>query len=192
MREGSVWSRRTSDCSACARPSRMNPGSLEGRFIAERIVQSRRDETCFEGSLRVFGLPCSFCPPLTLRKASVTDIQTVCGSCSGDRLRLELCCLVSDAHGRHAEGSASIEVDVCGGLCRGAVRRAAEVSITQAQFCPSGFFDVRLGICIYAIVTRCELIAGRESCENRCEELPLYPQPPGLPPKRACREHFFR
>lgn len=192
MRERSVWSRGISDCSACRRAPQLSLGSLEGRFIAERIVQSRRDDTCFKGALRVAGLPCSLCPPLTLRKVSVTDIQTVCGGCNGERLRLELCCLVSDARGCRAEGSTSIEVDVRSGLGRGAVRRAAEIGIVHAQSCPPGCFEVHLSICIYAIVTRCELISGKDVCENRCGELPLYPQPPRLQSRTVCREHFFR
>lgn len=184
MKERSVCCGRSLS-SLCKNQSRTC--SLEGRYIVERIIGGRRDDACFEGTLCIEGLPCSFCTPHALCRASVCDIRTVSRGCGCEKLRLLLCCLVSDAHGCRAEGTACIEIDVP--ACTGTVRRGAQVGIAYAQSCQPGCFETKLNVSVQTIVTQCELIGGREPCEPCCMP-PLYPQPAKRIYRGGQCEHF--
>ena len=176
-----------------------HPGGCcpEGGYIVERIVCSDRAETCFEGLLQIEELPDCLCPPLCLRGIDVMQVDTVCGGmdacCTGrmqgmQRLRLTLCCYVTDSRGCRAEGVACIEIQTPGrrrNACGVNVRRGAEAFIRGARFCPPCAFDVCLNICVSTVVSRCEMTGPRLPCPPPCPDLPLYPQP--IAPPYRCR-----
>lgn len=165
-----------------------------GGYIVEKIVGNQGEKLCFEGRLEISGLPCGLCPPLCLTGVEVWDIRAVCGSCQpGARLQLTVCCFVCDARGCRAQGMAKLEVSSCLSPegCGGTLRRGAQIAVLSAAFCPPCAFDVCLEICLQTVVSRCELLSGREkSCCSPCPPMPpLYPPPCRPAPKRPCG-HF--
>lgn len=180
----------------------------EGGYIVERIVGSDREDACFSGLLPIKGLPDSLCPPLCLRGVDVMQIEPVCAGAhacdmgpicgDGQRLRVTLCCFVTDSRGCRAEGIACIEIQVSGRrrpyACGVNVRRGAEIFVQSACFCPPCAFDVCLNLCINTIISRCEMVGQRPSCPPSCPppcpDLPLYPPPIHCPPRGHRCEHF--
>ena len=162
-------------------------------YIVEKIISSDTEDVCFSGLLQISGLPDGLCSPLCLRGVDVMRVEPVCESldlCGVRRLRVLLCCYVSDSRGCRAEGTACIEVEVCGRngprACGVNVRRGAQVFIQNACFCPPCAFDVCLRLCITTIVSRCEAVGSRPACPTPCPDLPLYPPPIHVAPGGGC------
>ena len=164
--------------------------------IVEKIISSDTEEVCFSGLLQISGLPECLCPPLCLRGVDVMRVEPVCeglDACGVRRLRVTLCCYVSDRSGCRGEGTACIEVEVCGRsgprMCGVNVRRGAQVFVKNACFCPPCAFDVCLHLCISTIVSRCEAVGARPACPPPCPDLPLYPPPIRRAPGAGCCTH---
>lgn len=165
-----------------------------GGYIVEKIVGNQREDLCFDGAIEVCSLPCGLCPPLCLTGMEVLDIQPLCGGCApAARLRLTVCCCVCDSRGCRAEGTAKLEVESClgSGKCGCTLRRGAQIAVRSARHCPPCAFDVCLDICLQTIMSRCELVGGKDSCRPPCPPMPpLYP-PPCRPAQRPSCEHFW-
>lgn len=187
-------------CGACKpppcppRPSHACGCGPIGGYIVEKIIGNQKENLCFDGTLEVCGLPCGLCPPLCLTGMDVLDIQTVCGTCApGARLELTVCCFVCDSRGCRAEGRAKLEIESClrPGECGGTLRRGAQIAVRSYTPCSPCAFNVCLEICLQTIVSRSELIGGKESCHPPCPPMPpLYP-PPCRPAPRPHCEHFW-
>lgn len=164
-------------------------------FIVERVISSRRCDTCFDGHLFVRGLPRGLCEPLRLCSVQVLridaaaccDTPAAAPDCTVEnrpvRLTLTLLCCVEDARGCRAEGTACVEIeDACAAVrpcVPGAnLRRGAQLRIARVHFCPPCGFHVCMDICLHEVVSRCEMITGApKPCAPDCPQLPLYPQP---------------
>ena len=174
--------------SCCAQDCACDQG-----YIVERVLVNRRCRTCFEGCLLVQGLPRGLMAPLALRSVEVIRIDAAqscdapaclpeCGRSGTGRLALTLLCCVEDACGCRAEGTACIEVEDCCLPPRPCpmdanLRRGARVQVTRACFCSPCGFHVCADVCLYAIVSRCEMVRGCPKPCPSCPQLPLYPQP---------------
>lgn len=183
------------------RPPRPEPSYPDCGYIVEKIVDSFREDVCYEGGLRVWGLPDHLCPPLTLRALDIVCIEPVCipepqfcQSMPPNRLAVTFCAWVTDSRGCRAQGQARIEICVSRpgpvGLCGLNIRRGGTVCIIRACFVSACTFSVCLSICVQTILSRHEMLGRRPSCPPPCPDLPLYP-PPVCPPRYGERCDCF-
>ena len=189
--------RRKPPHGACCGCVQTEECACEQGYIVEKIVSSRRCSTCFEGMITVQGIPQGLRAPLRLCSAEVIRVNAMqsCDApacmppCSGcqtvhrpGRVMLTLLCCVEDACGCRAEGTACIEVEDCCLPPRPCpmdanLRRGARAQVTRACFCSPCGFHVCADVCLYAIVSRCEMVRGCPKPCPSCPQLPLYPQP---------------
>ena len=157
-------------------------------YIVERVVDSFREEVCYEGELRVCGLPDHLCPPLTLRALDIICVEPVCAPGppisqppGTNRLAVTCCAWVSDSRGCRAQGETREEISVSRAgppnLCGLKVRRGGQVQLLHACFCSACTFSVCLRICVQTILSRHEMLGRRPPCPPPCPNLPLYPPP---------------
>ncbi len=189
---------RYGDACRCRPPAKRRPPKPDPYpdcgYIVEKIVDSFREDVCYEGELRVWGLPDCLCPPLTLRALDIVCIEPVCmpepPCCPPvqSRLTVTFCVWVTDSRGCRAQGQARIEISVNKpgpiGLCGLNVRRGGQVCIIRACACGACTFSVCLNICVQTILSRHEMMGRRPPCPPPCPDLPLYP-PPICPPRRG-------
>lgn len=184
---------KTSCCSCCTYSnsggcSNYTPCPTNG-YIVERILSSRCETFCYNGTIQLLDLPCGFCPPFCLRSVEVVCICV--DPCNDQCLQMTLRCLLTDTRGCRAESTVkiSIQTNTQKSLCGVNVRYGADVTVQNACFCPPNAFNVCLKIRLNTIFSRCEVIGGK--CASACPQLPpLYPPPISCPPDNCCSEHF--
>lgn len=91
---GGCWPERP-----CRRPPHPGGCRPDCGYIVEKIISSDTEDVCFSGLLQISGLPDGLCSPLCLRGVDVMRVEPVCESldlCGVRRLRVLLCCYVSD------------------------------------------------------------------------------------------------